>query len=157
MTKELGPKVVYPDSSEYQSSLGSYWSLEARVTPNCIVMPTTNKDVSRAVRTLVEISKHSKDPHQTPCLFAVRGGGHAAWAASNIDDGVTIDLSLIKEVKLSKDRSIASVGSGARWIDVYRALAPFGVAVVGARVTAAGVAGLTLGGTCLPSGHWEAF
>lgn len=38
------------------------------------------------------------------------------WAgASNIQDGITIDLSLLRQVKVSDDRKIVSVGGGARW------------------------------------------
>ena len=38
------------------------------------------------------------------------------------------------------------VGSGLVWDDVYAALEPLGVNVVGGRVTGVGVAGFTLGG-----------
>ena len=38
------------------------------------------------------------------------------------------------------------IGSGLIWDDVYAALAPYNVNVVGGRVTGVGVAGFTLGG-----------
>jgi FAD/FMN-containing dehydrogenase len=37
-------------------------------------------------------------------------------------------------------------GAGLVWDDVYEALEPYGVNVVGGRVTGVGVAGFTLGG-----------
>lgn len=40
----------------------------------------------------------------------------------------------------------ATIGAGLIWDDVYAALAPYGVNVVGGRVTGVGVAGFTLGG-----------
>ena len=40
----------------------------------------------------------------------------------------------------------AQIGSGLVWDDVYSALEPFNVSVVGGRVSGVGVAGLTLGG-----------
>ena len=40
----------------------------------------------------------------------------------------------------------ADIGAGLIWDDVYIALEPYGVNVVGGRVTGVGVAGLILGG-----------
>lgn len=69
------------------------------------------------------------------------------WAgASNIEDGVTIDLSLLKQVQVSDNRKIVFVGGGARWEEVYRVLDALNLAVAGARVIDVGVGGLTLGG-----------
>lgn len=69
------------------------------------------------------------------------------WAgASNIQDGVTIDLSAIKGIKVSEDHSITSVGGGARWGDVYLKLDAMDLSVVGGRVFNVGVGGLVLGG-----------
>lgn len=69
------------------------------------------------------------------------------WAdAANIQDGVTFDLSLLNQVRLSDDRTVASVGPGARWSEVYDALVPLGAAVVGGRENKVGVGGLTTGG-----------
>ncbi|MCJ1413431.1 hypothetical protein MMC19_007536 [Ptychographa xylographoides] len=82
------------------------------------------------------------------CKFAVRGGGHMSWAgAANIDaSGVTIDLSAMKQVEVSDDRTITSVGGGARWEDVYLKLDALDLAVSGGRVAAVGVGGLITGG-----------
>lgn len=69
------------------------------------------------------------------------------WAgASNIQDGVTIDLGLLNQVNVSKDQKITSVGGGARWEDVYLKLDAMNLAVAGGRVADVGVGGLTLGG-----------
>lgn len=40
----------------------------------------------------------------------------------------------------------ADIGPGLIWDDVYEALEPFGVNIVGGRVPGVGVAGFTLGG-----------
>lgn len=81
------------------------------------------------------------------CPFAVKGGGHGAFTgASNIHNGLTIDLQLLNELRLSEDGTTTRVGAGNRWIDVYSYLAPKNRAVVGGRVAEVGVAGLTLGG-----------
>lgn len=66
--------------------------------------------------------------------------------AANIQDGVTIDLSELTQVEVSKDRTSTSVGGGARWEDVYHRLDAMNLAVLGGRVHDVGVGGLTLGG-----------
>lgn len=50
------------------------------------------------------------------------------------------------EVVYHSDTQTADVGSGLIWDDVYAALEPHGVNVVGGRVSGVGVAGFSLGG-----------
>lgn len=49
-------------------------------------------------------------------------------------------------VTINENKTVASVGAGASWLDVYLYLDGFGVAVAGGRNAAVGVGGLTLGG-----------
>ena len=70
--------------------------------------------------------------------------------AANIGpNGITIDLSALDQVLVSKDNNTVSIGGGSRWGDVYTKLEPYGLAVCGGRVFDVGVGGLLLGGTCL--------
>ena len=81
------------------------------------------------------------------CKFAVKSGGHAAFAgASNIDNGIAIDLAKLNQVTVSADKKQTSVGPGNVWYDVFTKLDPMGLSVIGGRVSAIGVGGLTLGG-----------
>jgi FAD/FMN-containing dehydrogenase len=81
------------------------------------------------------------------CQFAIKSGGHGMFTgASNIDQGVTIDLLNMNQVSVNDDKTQASIGAGARWYDVYSVLQPMGISVVGGRVADIGVGGLTLGG-----------
>ncbi|MCJ1226704.1 hypothetical protein MMC12_003357 [Toensbergia leucococca] len=63
-----------------------------------------------------------------------------------MQDGITIDLGEMNQVTVSKDRTITSVGGGARWEDVYLKLDAMDLAVSGGRVYDVGVGGLTSGG-----------
>ena len=84
---------------------------------------------------------------RTQCPFAVKSGGHAAFTgASNIANGITIDLKRINELAVSHDKTLTRVGPGNVWIDVYDYLTPKNLTVVGGRVTGIGTGGLTLGG-----------
>lgn len=86
------------------------------------------------MKTLVQLQDGGKN-----CQFAVRSGGHTSWAgASNIDSGAVIDLRSLKSVELAVDRSTVSVGVGATWGDVYKALEPYGLSVNGGRATTVG-------------------
>lgn len=68
------------------------------------------------------------------CKFAVRSGGHTAWAgAANIQGGVTIDLSNMKEIVVYPDKKMVTLGPGNRWGEVYPRIEEQGVAVSGGR------------------------
>ena len=72
------------------------------------------------------------------------------WAgASNINHGVTFDLGRLNDITLSSDKTTVSLGPGATWSEVYDALIPHGVMVVGGRIGRVGVGGLILGGNHL--------
>lgn len=140
----LGDAVSFPGDETYESSQTSYFSQQqSSVHPNCVASPSTADDVSTILRTLYK----SKDASHKPCKFAIRSGGHMIHrGASNIDGGVTIDLRALDSITLSEDHSVASVGPGATWRDVYSKLGPLGYTIAGGRVASVGVGGLTVGG-----------
>lgn len=140
----LGSKVSYPTSSAYAQSESSYWSKqEESLAPSCIITPNSTDDVVTAVKTLTQLSKGGF----LEVIFAIRGGGHTPWAGSaNINGGVTIDLRSINTVTVNHEKTVASVGAGAIWGDVYRAMDSLGLAVVGGRGSSIGVGGLLTGG-----------
>ena len=66
-------------------------------------------------------------------------GGHAAFdGASNIENGLTIDLINLNQVTVSADKKQTSVGPGNVWYDVYTKLDPLGLSTIGGRVSAIG-------------------
>lgn len=52
----------------------------------------------------------------------------------------------MNQFSVRPDNSVVSLGPGLRWGDVYNALDPYGVSVIGGRIPHVGVAGLILGG-----------
>jgi FAD/FMN-containing dehydrogenase len=79
-------------------------------------------------------------------LVAVRGGGHNAAGNATCDDGLVIDLSLMRGVHVdAKGRTVRAQG-GATWGDLDRETQLFGLATPGGAVSTTGIAGLTLGG-----------
>lgn len=78
--------------------------------------------------------------------IAVRGGGHNVGGRCTVDDGVMIDLSLMRHVLVDPQTRRAWVGGGATWKDFNREAQLDGLATTGGVVSSTGVGGLTLGG-----------
>src|SRR4029450_12638706 len=78
--------------------------------------------------------------------LAVRGGGHSVPGFGTCDDGVVIDLSGMRGVRVDPGSSTARGGGGATWGDFNAATHPFGLATTGGIISTTGVGGLTLGG-----------
>ena len=79
-------------------------------------------------------------------LTAIRGGGHNGAGLGTCDDGLVIDLSRMKGIRVNPaDRSVR-VGGGCVWGDVDHATHAFGMATPSGFISTTGVAGLTLGG-----------
>ena len=78
--------------------------------------------------------------------IAVRGGGHSVAGQALCEDGIVVDLSLMRAVRVEPHRRLAHVQGGALWRDVDRATQAHGLGVTGGIVSETGVGGLTLGG-----------
>ena len=114
------------------------WSQTCWAAPTCVVLPRSSQDISRTLKII----------NFFQVKFAVRSGGHSpnpGWSSIN-NPGLLIDLQRFNEVTVNSDRSVASLGPGGRWGDVYAALDPYGVSVIGGRIPHVGVGGLILGG-----------
>jgi FAD/FMN-containing dehydrogenase len=79
-------------------------------------------------------------------LIAIRGGGHNGPGLGSCDDGLMIDLSLMKGVRVDPASQTVRVDAGCTSGDVDHATHAFGLAVPFGIVSTTGVAGLTLGG-----------
>jgi hypothetical protein len=79
-------------------------------------------------------------------LVAIRGGGHNGPGFASCDDGLVIDLSLLKSARVDPTNRTVRVDAGCTSGDVDHATHAFGLAVPFGIVSTTGVAGLTLGG-----------
>ena len=78
--------------------------------------------------------------------LAVRGGGHNGAGLGTCDDGLVIDLSPMRGVRVNPRARTALVQGGSVAGDVDHATHAFGMATPFGIVSTTGVAGLTLGG-----------
>jgi len=92
------------------------------------------------VITAVNFGRDNKLP------IAIRGGGHNGPGLGSIDDGLVIDLSLMKGVRVDPQEQTVRVGAGCVTGDVDHATHAFGQAVPFGIISTTGVAGLTLSG-----------
>jgi FAD/FMN-containing dehydrogenase len=79
-------------------------------------------------------------------LLAIRGGGHNGPGLGSCDDGLVVDLSMMKSVRVDPASRTVRVDAGCTSGDVDHATHAFGLAVPFGIVSTTGVAGLTLGG-----------
>ena len=78
--------------------------------------------------------------------LAVRGGGHHGAGLSVCDDGLVIDLSPMKGVRVDPVARTALVLGGNTWGEVDHATHAFGLVTPSGIISTTGVGGLTLGG-----------
>jgi len=78
--------------------------------------------------------------------LAIRGGGHNGPGLGSVDDGIVLDLSRMRGVRVDPDARTVRVGAGCTQGDVDHATHPFGLAVPAGIISSTGIAGLTLSG-----------
>lgn len=77
---------------------------------------------------------------------SIRGGAHNVAGHAVGDNGMMIDLSAMRSVRVDPQRRRAWVAGGATWREVDRETQAFGLATPGGLISDTGVAGLTLSG-----------
>ena len=77
---------------------------------------------------------------------AIRGGGHNVAGRATIDDGLMIDLSLMKGIHVDPATRTARAQGGVTWAEYNRETQAHGLASTGGVISSTGIAGLTLGG-----------
>jgi FAD/FMN-containing dehydrogenase len=79
-------------------------------------------------------------------LLSIKGGGHSVAGNAVCDDGLMIDLSPMKSIRVDPIARTARVEPGVLWGELDRETHAFGLATPGGVVATTGIAGLTLGG-----------
>jgi FAD/FMN-containing dehydrogenase len=78
--------------------------------------------------------------------LAVRGGGHNVAGRAVCDDGLMLDMSLMKGIHVDPVRRTARAQGGVTWREFNRETQAHGLATTGGVISTTGIAGLTLGG-----------
>ncbi len=112
------------------------WNGMIHKEPALVIQPENTDEVVLAVNLARE--------HRL--LFSVKGGGHNIAGLSLADQGVTLDMSRMRDVSVDLEKRLVHVGPGCLLGDVDRATQEHGLASTFGFVSETGVAGLTLGG-----------
>jgi FAD binding domain/Berberine and berberine like len=129
----LTGRLVRPSDSGYLTDLQLYDSRFDSVRPMAIAYCSSVTDVQRSV----EFARG----HGVP--FTARSGGHS-YAGYSTSTGLVVDVTAMATVATGP--GTATIGSGARLIDVYTPLNNSGVSIPAGSCPTVGIAGLTLGG-----------
>jgi FAD/FMN-containing dehydrogenase len=78
--------------------------------------------------------------------LAVRGGGHNVAGNALCDDGLVIDFSRMKSIRVDPAMRTARAEPGVLWGEFDHETQAFGLAVTGGLVSTTGISGFTLGG-----------
>jgi len=135
LAERMAGGVIAPDDPEYETAR-RIWNGMIDKRPVAIARCANADDVATAVRFAAE--------HCLP--LAVRGGGHNVAGTAVVDDGLVIDLSAMRGVRIEAAGRTVHVQGGATWADVDGVTAPLGLATPGGVVSETGVAGLALSG-----------
>ena len=120
---------------EYETSR-RIWNGMIDRRPALIVRCASPSDV----RTAVTLARAEGLP------ISVRGGGHSVAGTAVCDDGLMIDLSAMKDVRVDPQAREALASPGVLWGEFDSATQAHGLATTGGQVSHTGIAGLTLGG-----------
>jgi hypothetical protein len=131
----FGGELIGPSDPSYQAARAVYNAMIDR-SPALIARCASTADVARTVG-------FARDRGE---LLAVRGGGHNGGGLGTCDDGIVLDLGLMKDVVIDEARRTVRVGGGATWADVDSRTGPLGLATPSGIIATTGVGGLTLGG-----------
>lgn len=132
---KLKGKIVLPQDSNYDEERKVYNGMINKHPGMFVVC----KDVADVIAS-VNFGRENN------LLIAVRGGGHNGGGLGICNDGLVIDLSGIKFVRVDTSDNTVRVGGGNLWGEVDHATHAFGLAIPAGIISTTGVGGLTLGG-----------
>jgi FAD/FMN-containing dehydrogenase len=135
LASKLRGTLLRPGEAEYEQARKVYNGMIDR-RPGLIARCVDVADVMAAVN----FAREQGLP------LAVRGGGHSGPGLGICDDGLVIDLSPMKGIRVDPAARTVRAEGGCVWGEVDHATHAFGLATPSGFISTTGVGGLTLGG-----------
>jgi FAD/FMN-containing dehydrogenase len=134
LAREVRGPVITPAAAAYAHARLLYNERFDGVHPLGIVQPVSVDDVRRVVAWA----------RKTGVRLAIRSGGHS-YAGYSTTTGLVVDLKRLHSIRLAPSGR-ATIGAGARLVDVEATLAHRGRAIPSGSCATVGIGGLALGG-----------
>jgi FAD/FMN-containing dehydrogenase len=107
--------------------------------PQVVIRPRDVGDVMAAV----------SYARENELALSIRGGSHSVPGFGTNDDGVVIDLSLMRSVRVNPKARTAHAEGGATWGDFNHATHAFGLATTGGIISTTGIGGRSAGASAI--------
>lgn len=131
----LRGSIVTPENSEYD---------ETRKLYNAMI--DKKPAVIARCRDIADVIQAVKFGREQGLDIAIRGGGHNGGGLGSVDNGLMIDLSLMRGVRIDPVSRTGVASGGCQLGDYDHAAQAFGLATPAGIISTTGVGGLTLGG-----------
>lgn len=131
----LAGSLVLPNNAAYAADALLYNAKFVDLHPSAIAYCANADDVARCVAFTTA--------HEM--AIAARSGGHS-YAGYSSCAGLVVDVSRLSSISVDPRANTATVGAGAKLIDVYNAIGRAGRLLPGGSCPTVGIAGLALGG-----------
>ncbi len=128
-------QIILPGDVDYETARKLYNGMIDK-RPAIIVRVADVADVISAVN-------FARENHLD---LAIRGGGHNGPGLGSVDNGLVVDLSHLRDVRVDPSNNTVRVAGGTLLGDVDHATHHFGLAVPAGIISSTGAGGLTLGG-----------
>src|SRR5262245_52463156 len=135
LARDFRGRLVNPADAAYDDARRLYNGMIDK-RPRLIAQCADVTDVMAAIN-------YSRD---NGMIIAIRGGGHNGPGLGSIDDGLVVDLSGMKGVRVDPVARTARVAGGCTQGDLDHATGAFGLATPAGIISTTGIAGLTLSG-----------
>ena len=135
LAKSLQGTLVRPGDSQYLVALQLFSPRFDSVRPAGIAYCASPSDIQSC---LAFVRKFAFP-------FAIRSGGHS-YPGYSTTSGLIVDVTRMNSVTVNTSTGVATVGAGAKLIDVYSTLTQNGVVLPAGSCPTVGVSGLALGG-----------
>jgi hypothetical protein len=135
LARAIAGQVILPADSEYEAAR-HVWNAMIDKRPAVIVRCASADDVAAGIAFGRSVG----------LVIAVRGGGHNVAGNATCDDGLVLDLSLLKAIEVDPKTRRARAGGGVLWGEFDAATQSYGLATTGGLIPSTGIAGFTLGG-----------
>ncbi|WP_018613841.1 FAD-binding oxidoreductase [Segetibacter koreensis] len=131
----LRGRLIEPQDQNYENARQVYNAMISK-NPALIALCADVGDVIQAVNFA----------RKNNILLSIRSGGHNAGGLGICDEGLVIDLSLMKYTLIDPKARTVVAGGGCTWGDIDHATHAFGLATPSGIISTTGVGGLTSGG-----------